>query len=68
MSPIFIVVHEYETAQGDGDLKLIGAFSSEAKALAAIESLRQQPGFKAYPDGFVIEASELDTSQWSQGF
>lgn len=68
MKQIFVVVHEYETPAGEGDLKLVGAFSSEAKALNAIDALRQQPGFKDYPEGFVIEACPLDQSQWPEGF
>lgn len=68
MSQIFVLLHEYEASDGTGDLKLIGVFSTEETAQAAIKQLRKQPGFKQHYKGFVIEACELDQAQWAEGF
>lgn len=50
------------------DVKLIGAYASEAAAQAAIERLRKQPGFRDYPDDFTIDAYEIDKDHWTEGF
>lgn len=50
------------------DFKLIGVFSAEAEAQAAIEQLKSQSGFKDYPNGFHIDAYPLNQINWSQGF
>jgi homoserine kinase type II len=69
MDKIFILQHERpETEDRMEDVKLIGAYSSEASAQAAIERLRAQPGFRDHPDGFTIDAYEMDKEHWSEGF
>ena len=50
------------------DVKLIGAYSSEAAAWAAIERLRMQPGFRDHPDAFTIDGYEIDKDHWKEGF
>ena len=50
------------------DFKLIGVFSTEAEAQAAIEQLKSQSGFKDYPNGFHIDAYPLNQINWSSGF
>lgn len=69
MGKVFILQHERpETKYRMEDVKLIGAYSSEASAQAAIERLRTQPGFRDYPDDFTIDAYEIDKDHWSEGF
>ena len=50
------------------DFKLIGVFATEQQAQAAMEQLKNKPGFKDYPNGFHIDAYPLGQINWSQGF
>ena len=50
------------------DYKLIGVFATEQKAQTALEQLKNQLGFKDYPNGFNIDAYPLGQINWSQGF
>jgi len=47
---------------------LIGAYSSEEQAKAAIERLRNKEGFVDFPQGFEIYSRELDRDSWVKGF
>jgi hypothetical protein len=69
MATVFIVEHERpETDDCWEDVKFIGVFSSETTARAAVEKLREQPGFADYPDGFSIEEHTIDQFGWEEGF
>ncbi|WP_201509396.1 homoserine kinase [Psychrobacter alimentarius] len=50
------------------DFKLIGVFATEQQAQAAMAQLKNQPGFRDYPNGFHIDAYPLGQINWSQGF
>ena len=69
---VFVLEHaRYKDDNKDNDVedfKLIGVFVSQAQAQAAIEQLKQQPGFKDYPNGFHIDAYPLGQVNWSSGF
>ena len=47
---------------------LIGVYTSEASATAAIDRLKSKPGFVDYPQGFQIHGRELDQDSWTEGF
>jgi homoserine kinase type II len=47
---------------------LIGVYSSEAEAKAAIQRLKDQKGFADFPDGFQIHPYELNRDHWTEGF
>ncbi len=47
---------------------LIGVYSSDSDAKAAVERLRNKPGFAAYPQGFQIHERGLNEDSWTQGF
>ena len=47
---------------------LIGAYSSEAEAKAAIQRLKYMPGFANFPQGFQIHPRELNRAHWPEGF
>lgn len=57
------------------DPELVGAYSSRARAYAAVRRLRDQPGFRDAPDlvddddlaGFFVADVELDVDHWRQG-
>jgi len=68
-STVFVVQHAYEREPCRCDeVKLIGVFPSHATALAAVETLSQQPGFREYPNGFHIDRYHLGSTQWQEGF
>ena len=63
---VYLVHHSHyiEDDMEDEDLKFIGVFSSREKAVEAVKSISDQPGFSTYPkilneygaeSGFFIE-------------
>jgi len=50
------------------DEKLIGVYRVQADAQAAIERLRNKPGFVTFPDGFHIDRYELNRDHWTEGY
>jgi hypothetical protein len=65
---VFLLQHVRVDDEYGDDAKLIGVYSSEANASAAIERLKAQPGFRDAPAGFHIDRYELDQDQWTEGF
>jgi len=65
---VFILWHVHEIQGGDDDEKLIGVYQSEDDAMAAIERLRSQPGFKDTPEGFQIDRYEINKDHWTEGY
>lgn len=47
---------------------LLGVYSTRSKAESRLKEARQLPGFRRYPDGFVIDEYELDKDEWTSGF
>jgi homoserine kinase type II len=60
-------VQERNSDEEDTEL-LIGVYESEEKAKDAIERLKDRPGFVDFPQGFVIDAYELNQDHWLEGF
>ena len=50
------------------DIKLIGIYSTEAHAEAAIARLCEKPGFFHWQKGFRIFGMTLDRNSWTEGF
>ncbi len=46
----------------------IGIYASEREALAAVEALKEKPGFSDYPDGFDVIPTKLGLTGWQDGF
>ncbi len=46
----------------------IGIYATEADAEAAIGRLRDQPGFRDFPEGFNIYPVTLGLTGWQEGF
>lgn len=62
------VLHHIHHLKDDDDAKLIGIYTSEDKAKAAIQRVKDQPGF-CEPDGeFEICEHQLDRDSWTEGF
>lgn len=49
-------------------VKLLGVYSSEARALARAEAAKQLAGFRDAPDGFEVSPYEIDHDEWTDGF
>jgi len=67
MDSVFLLWHVRE-AEGDEDELLIGVYSTEEEAKAAIERLKGKPGFVDYPGGFQIHPHTLNRDGWTEGF
>jgi hypothetical protein len=65
---VFLLWHIHAKPDGEEDAKLIGVYSSQKKAEEARERVVSQPGFRDFPDGFQIDAYELDQDHWAEGF
>ncbi len=49
--------------------KFIGVYSSQAQALRAIERFQSRPDFRDYPQGFQVDATDLDEDyEQARGF
>ena len=66
---VYLLWFEKEMPEGEEDIELlIGVYSSETEAKAAIERVKGQPGFIEFPEGFNIHPSRLDEDGWTEGF
>lgn len=79
MDCVFIVQHLHRHENGEDDVKMIGAYRTRESAVAAVERLRFQPGFRELPhivdalkdeddQGFHIDRYELDKDHWCEGY
>jgi hypothetical protein len=79
MRSVFLVQHVHVLASGEEDVKLIGVYTSLQAAVAAVDRLKIQPGFRDHAticdpmkdssdDGFHISEYELDKDHWTEGF
>lgn len=64
---VYILWHVHEIS-GREDEKLIGVYRSEEDANAAIERLKNKPGFKDTQEGFAIHNYALNRDSWEEGF
>jgi hypothetical protein len=79
MKTVFVLHHLHVLPTGEEDTKLIGTYSSNETARAAVERLKVQPGFCDYPrlidpltddedSGFYLDEYELDKDHWREEF
>lgn len=68
MNTVFAAYHVRAKDPDNDDVKLIGIFSSQKLAEAAIDSVKHQEGFRDYLDGFLIDEKTIDKVCWSEGF
>ncbi len=50
------------------DVKIVGVYSTENAAMAAIDRARLREGFRDEPDCFVASPYTLDEDSWTEGF
>ena len=65
---IYLVYHDYELPHSLDNAKFIGAYSTEDEAQAAIERAMRLPGFKDFPDSFIVDACKIGSDHWPSGF
>jgi hypothetical protein len=65
MDPLFLLLHNPPET---GKVKVIGIYSSQAVAEAAMERVRVLPGFVDQPDSFSIDRYNVDEDHWTRGF
>ena len=79
MDTVYLLQHMHVLPDGEEDVKMLGIYRTRELALAAVERLRSQPGFRDFPnivdpevteeeEGFYINAYRLDKDHWSEGF
>jgi homoserine kinase type II len=76
---VYVVQHLNLLDEDTEDVKMIGVYSSQEYAEAAIKRLSEQPGFRDFPKlinphvdeekpGFYIDAYEIDKDHWTEGY
>jgi len=68
MMYVFVVQHVHELKEDDEDVKLIGVYSTEESARAAVARLSLQPGFRESASGFHVDRYTVDKDHWAEGF
>ena len=69
MTRVYFLYHIDENkTDGYHHGKIVGIYSSADKARAAIERMRDKPGFKDYPERWKIYPRTLDRDSWTEGF
>lgn len=72
LTDVFLLWHTHNLTDDFGtheEVKLIGVFSSEAKASEAIELVKDKDGFREYPlSCFEIVKMKIDQLSWVDGF
>ena len=64
----FVLQHVHVLDEDEEDVKMIGVYSSQEAAEAAIARMRLLPGFREAPDGFNIDRYQLDEDNWTSGY
>lgn len=65
---VFVVQHVHEVDEGNEEVKVIGVYSSEEAANAAVARLSLQPGFRETTSGFHVDRYIIDQDHWTEGF
>ena len=66
---VYLLWFVKEMPNGVEDIELlIGAYSSNEEANAAIARVKDEKGFSDFQEGFQIHPHELDRDSWTKGF
>lgn len=65
---VYIVQHVHEFDDDSEDIKMIGAFTTREAAEQAVKQVSTAEGFRDTPEGFHINAYELDKIHWEEGY
>jgi hypothetical protein len=67
MDSVVLLWHVNEALDGHVE-KLIGVYRNEDDARAAIGRLRDKPGFRELPEGFIYETYAPNEDHWTEGY
>lgn len=75
---VYLLQHLHIINDDEDSVKIIGIYETREDALEAIERVKNQPGFKDFPDlinydvdkeeGFYIAKYESGVDHWTEGF
>ena len=65
---VYLLWHTHELEDGESDEKLLGVYSTEAKATTRIASAIKLPGFREATAGFEVVRYVVDRDEWAEGF
>ena len=68
MNSVFLLWHSTECEDCPDDVKLIGVYRTEEDARAALERVKDKPGFRDLPEGFEIVEYPLNRDGWTEGY
>ena len=69
MSRVYFLYHiDEKRADGYHHGKIIGIYSTHDRAKAAMERLRDKPGFKDYPERWKVYPRTINRDSWAKGF
>ncbi|WP_433659358.1 DUF7336 domain-containing protein [Nocardia sp. CA-128927] len=68
MQEVYVVQHYYGIGDDYSEGRILGMYSSEAKAESAARRARALPGFCDHPDDFHIVRQPLNKDAWVEGF
>jgi len=68
MEIVYLLWYVREWDEGEDTELFIGVYRSEADAKEAIERLKEKPGFRACPKGFLISPQEVGKDHWEEGY
>ena len=64
----YLLYHVHELSPGEEDSKLIGVYSNRKNAEEAQARSSKLPGFRKYPEGFIIDRHIINQDSWTSGF
>ncbi len=65
---LFVLQHVHTFDDGEDDVKMIGVYSSQEQAKAALERISTRLGFCDAPEGFSIDLYVLNEDHWTEGY
>ncbi|MFK0158846.1 hypothetical protein ACIQVK_43110 [Streptomyces sp. NPDC090493] len=67
MTAVHALIHLHDFDDGSADFKLIGVFTSPDRAEQARAACAQLPGFRDFPDGFLVVLLQVDGARADRG-
>jgi len=68
MTDVFIVSFDRQLPSGEDDERLLGVYSTEQKAQAALARFKAQPEFRDHSECLAAEPFTLDETSFKEGF
>jgi hypothetical protein len=65
---VYLLWHTHELEDGETNEKLLGVYSTHAKATRRIASALKLPGFREAPARFEVARYVVDRDEWAEGF